>query len=57
MLHDIAVNRIRINYTQLTPQVAVTIDTVAQTTDVDDVINRIADGVDRCRQADLRVPV
>jgi hypothetical protein len=53
-LHDINVNKIRIDYTTLSPNLSVKIDTVAQTTDIDKVIRRFAEGCKEMARSDLR---
>jgi predicted nucleic acid-binding Zn-ribbon protein len=57
MLYDAARREFIINYQQLEPQVKVEIDTVAQTTDIEEVVDRIAEGIKDVTDTKLEVPV
>lgn len=55
MLNDIAMRDYQLNYKQVTPQVKVSIDTVAQTTDVNMVIEAIQQGISETVNTNLGI--
>jgi hypothetical protein len=55
MLHDIAMRDQVVVYQQITPQLAVRIDTIQETTDIEQVLNVLADGIEEACQSNLRI--
>jgi hypothetical protein len=54
LLNDMNINRIRVAYQTVQPSLHVHIDTINETTDVHEVIQILADGIEEMTQSDLR---
>jgi hypothetical protein len=54
MLNDMNINRIRVAYQTVQPSLHVHIETINETTDVHEVIQILADGIEEITQSDLR---